>query len=49
MIILLWGGNSKFWAMAQALDLRGSNLVGEGKGIDFFIVIFELFQVGIVC
>ncbi len=23
--------------------------MGEGKGIDFFIVISELFQVGIVC
>jgi hypothetical protein len=29
--------------------VRGSNLIGEGQGIDFFIVICELFQVGIVC
>jgi hypothetical protein len=28
---------------------RGSNLIGQGQGIDFFIVISELFQVGIVC
>ncbi|MEG4889601.1 hypothetical protein QUA82_22090 [Microcoleus sp. F8-D3] len=26
-----------------------SNLMGDDKGIDFFIVISELFQVGIVC
>ncbi|MEG4392462.1 hypothetical protein [Microcoleus sp. BROC3] len=48
MIILLCGGNSKFWAMALAQGLRGSNLIGEGQGIDFFIVISELFKVGIV-
>ena len=23
--------------------------MGEGEGIDFFIVIYDLFQVGIVC
>jgi hypothetical protein len=49
MIILLFGGKSKFWAMQLAQRLRGSNLMGEGQGIDFFIVICGLFQVGIVC
>ncbi|MEG4044960.1 hypothetical protein [Microcoleus sp. Pol17_C1] len=48
MMILLFGGLSKFWAMALAQGLRGSNLMGEGQGIDFFIVIYELFKVGIV-
>ncbi|WP_333376010.1 hypothetical protein [Microcoleus sp. N9_B4] len=43
------------WRAEQVLGdgakqrLLGSNLIGEGQGIDFFIVIYELFQVGIVC
>ncbi|MEG4105511.1 hypothetical protein [Microcoleus sp. S13_C5] len=49
MMILLFGGKRELWAMVLALGLRGSNLMGEGQGIDFFIVISELFQVGIVC
>jgi hypothetical protein len=32
-----------------AQRLRGSSLMGEGEGIDFFIVISDLFKVGIVC
>jgi hypothetical protein len=50
MMILLCSGMSKFWAIgAIAQRLRGSNLMGEGEGIDFFIVISDLFKVGIVC
>ncbi|MEG4023564.1 hypothetical protein [Microcoleus sp. S13C4] len=49
MMILLFGDLSKFWAMALGKRLLGSNLIGEGQGIDFFIVISELFNVGIVC
>ncbi|MEG4532182.1 hypothetical protein [Microcoleus sp. D2_18a_D3] len=43
------------WRQHQVLGdgakqrLLGSNLMGEGEGIDFFIVISELFNVGIVC
>ncbi|MEG4327452.1 hypothetical protein [Microcoleus sp. herbarium5] len=43
------------WRQKQVLGdgvkqpLLGSSLIGEGEGIDFFIVISELFQVGIVC
>lgn len=49
MIILLCGGLSKFSAIGANQRLQGSNLMGEGEGIDFFIVISELFKVGIVC
>ncbi|MBD1826969.1 hypothetical protein NDI47_02550 [Microcoleus vaginatus GB1-A2] len=49
MMILLCGGKSKFWAIGANQRLRGSNLIGGGEGIDFFIVISELFKVGIVC
>ncbi len=49
MMILLGSGKSKFWAIGANQWLRGSNLIGEGEGIDFFIVISELFKVGIVC
>lgn len=48
-MILLCSGKSKFWAIGAKQRLLGSNLIGEGEGIDFFIVISELFKVGIVC
>ena len=49
MMILLCSGMSKFWAIGANQGRRGSNVMGEGEGIDFFIVISDLFQVGIVC
>lgn len=42
MMILLCGGKSKFWAMGAKLGLRGSNPIGRGEGIAFFLVISEL-------
>ncbi|MEG3899665.1 hypothetical protein QT989_28960 [Microcoleus sp. SVA1_B6] len=48
MMILLCGGLSKFWAIGAKLGPRGSILMGEGEGIDFFTFISELFKVGIV-
>ena len=48
-IILLCSGPAISGRSALAQRLRGSSLMGEGEGIDFFIVISDLFKVGIVC
>ncbi|MEG4584359.1 hypothetical protein QUA54_03790 [Microcoleus sp. MOSTC5] len=48
MMILLCGSLASCWRSALAQRLRGSIPIRDGEGIDFFIVISELFKVGIV-
>ena len=49
MMILLCSGRSQLLGDRRKAGAARADPIGEGEGIDFFIVISDLFKVGIVC